>query len=276
MRGSKKKQLTLEERYAIADEKDRKKLAKRQKRAGSGPQTESTGLPETELDVQLTDALAVSTFELKAGTFKDGSVFVPDISADDGFVRSVPSELNWLDPSFRSATSNFAACIRPVLGDESLVHAYETKIRDFIAKDIQAAHAIARFNLTPLEASCIIIFTMSASDALPDGGPDGASFHRTYNTALSGRDSRRIRDFADYSYHLQRGLDKLPPACAPGSSVTLYRGLDRPAAAPAAAHTDCAAAAFAIDFRTCSMEPRKNIVFQLHSMLYLCYAASHS
>ncbi len=113
--------------------------------------------------------------------------------------------------------------------DESEVEAYDSKIKDFISKDLQAMHAIYEFGLTILEASCIIIFTMSSSDALPDRSSEGYSFYRRYNSALSGRDTQRIRDFADYSFHLKRGLDKLPRACAPGSSVTLYRGLDRSA-----------------------------------------------
>jgi hypothetical protein len=220
MRSSKKKQLTQEERYDKADAKERKKLLKRQKCVGSSSQPEA---------VPSMDTLEDFSPQPNAQTFADGPVYVSEMSADADFARSVPTELNWLDPKFRSTTSNFATCIRPVLMDESLVVAYETKINDFISKDLQAMSAIADFNLTPLEASCIIIFTMSASDALPDRRSEGRSFYRAYNTALSGRDTQRIRDFSEYSHHLKRGLDKLPRACAPGGAVTLYRGLDRSA-----------------------------------------------
>ena len=224
-----KKKREEEIRFQKAEAKEKKRKAKLAERQAKAKKGSSSTVPGVPLQTAADDTpQSTMTFDQPAETAPILSLSAR--SAEDDYVHAISTRTQiWLDPSFESTETIFEKCIWPVLENEMLVGAYGQRIREFIAHNNRVQNAMREYSLSPVEASCIIIYTMELRDAILDPMYSlSRSFYRVYNESLSNRDHQKIRKFADYSYHLNCGLQKMPPICKAGEGpVTLYRGLDR-------------------------------------------------
>ena len=144
--------------------------------------------------------------------------------SEDESIKSTRT-VAWFSQSYKSAATTLEECVKDLITEPSLREAYVARVREHIVQTVGVRAAIEQFGLTPLEAECIIIYTLEASDVV-EGRSSSDSFYRKFNQILYKRSEGGITQLADYVYHVRKGLEKVPSVCSPGQTATLYRGID--------------------------------------------------
>ena len=211
-----KKKKKEDDLWKKAEEKEKKKIQAQKLKATTKP------VAQAQQDSAIV-ILDCSTEESSSEPSTSVKTARPRFLEDDS-CRTLPDlRQEWVFHP-KSMNSTIVSCIQPAYPNhEYVVQQYSTRANEFLSLDNGAKEVIREHGLKPLEALCVVAYTMEGTDVSPGLEPHD-SFYRKYNGTLISRDVASISAFADFSFHFKHGLDKLPTIRGP---VTLYRGLDR-------------------------------------------------